>query len=136
LKKQRHDLIEKIAENDDAVMSAYLDGKEISLEDLRKTLRKAVIANTIVPVFCGSALKEQRACNSCWMPSLNIFRRRGHAADHGARPKDRREIIRSSSPTKSTLRDSHSRSQPTRSSASLAFFRVLFRRLEARLVCL
>jgi len=31
--KARHDLIEKIAENDDAVMSAYLDGKEISLED-------------------------------------------------------------------------------------------------------
>src|SRR5258708_32829106 len=43
--KARHDLIERIAENDDAVMSAYLDGKEISLDDLRKTLRKAVIAN-------------------------------------------------------------------------------------------
>jgi len=57
--KHRHDLIEKIAENDDAVMSAYLDGKEISLEDLKKTLRKAVIANTIVPVLCGSALKNK-----------------------------------------------------------------------------
>ena len=59
VEKHRHDLIEKIAENDDAVMSAYLDGKEISLEDLRKTLRKAVIANTIVPVLCGSALKNK-----------------------------------------------------------------------------
>ena len=39
--KHRHDLIEKIAENDDAVMSAYLDGKEISLEDLRKTLAQS-----------------------------------------------------------------------------------------------
>jgi elongation factor G len=57
--KHRHDLIEKIAENDDAVMSDYLDGKEISLEDLRKTLRKAVIANTIIPVMCGSALKNK-----------------------------------------------------------------------------
>ena len=57
--KHRHDLIEKIAENDDEVMSAYLDGKEISLEDLRKTLRKAVIANTIIPVMCGSALKNK-----------------------------------------------------------------------------
>ena len=57
--KARHDLIEKIAENDDDVMSAYLDGKEIPLEDLRKTLRKAVIANTIVPVLCGSALKNK-----------------------------------------------------------------------------
>ena len=57
--KHRHDLVEKIAENDDAVMSEYLDGKEISLEVLRKTLRKAVIANTIVPVMCGSALKNK-----------------------------------------------------------------------------
>ncbi len=57
--KHRHDLIEKIAENDDTVMSEYLDGKEISLDDLRKTLRKAVIANTIVPVMCGSALKNK-----------------------------------------------------------------------------
>ncbi len=57
--QHRHDLIEKIAENDDVVMAAYLDGKEISLDDLRKTLRKAVIANTIIPVMCGSALKNK-----------------------------------------------------------------------------
>lgn len=59
VERHRHDLIEKIAENDDEVMSAYLDGKEISLDDLRKTLRKATIANTIVPVMCGSALKNK-----------------------------------------------------------------------------
>lgn len=59
VEKARHALIEKIAENDDDVMSAYLDGKEISLEDLKKTLRKGVIANTIVPVFTGSALKNK-----------------------------------------------------------------------------
>lgn len=57
--KARHDLIEKIAENDDTVMANYLDGKEIDLETLRKTLRKAVIANKIIPVFCGSALKNK-----------------------------------------------------------------------------
>ncbi len=57
--KHRHDLIERIAENDDAVMAEYLDGKEISLENLRKTLRKAVIANNIIPVLCGSALKNK-----------------------------------------------------------------------------
>jgi elongation factor G len=57
--KHRHNLVEKIAENDDTVMAAYLDGKEISLDDLRKTLRKAVIANTIIPVMCGSALKNK-----------------------------------------------------------------------------
>src|SRR3989338_2566078 len=59
VEKARHLLIEKISENDDKVMSDYLDGKEIALEDLRKTLRKAVIANKIVPVFCGSALKNK-----------------------------------------------------------------------------
>ncbi|HUZ92779.1 MAG TPA: elongation factor G [Candidatus Paceibacterota bacterium] len=57
--KARHELVEKIAENDDKVMGDYLDGKEIDLETLRKTLRKAVIANTIIPVFCGSALKNK-----------------------------------------------------------------------------
>jgi elongation factor G len=59
VEKARHDLVEKIAENDDTVMSEYLDGKEIDLETLKKTLRKAVIANTIVPVLCGSALKNK-----------------------------------------------------------------------------
>ena len=57
--KARHDLIEKIAENEDEMMSAYLDGKELALEDLRRVLRKAVIANKIVPVLCGSALKNK-----------------------------------------------------------------------------
>ena len=59
VEKHRHALIEKIAEQSDDVMSAYLDGKEISLEDLRKNLRKGVIANTIVPVLTGSALKNK-----------------------------------------------------------------------------
>ncbi|MGC9599328.1 MAG: elongation factor G [Minisyncoccia bacterium] len=57
--KHRHKLIEKIAENDDGAMAAYLDGKEIGIEELRRVLRKAVIANKIVPVFCGSALKNK-----------------------------------------------------------------------------
>ena len=59
VEKARHALIEKIAEQDDTVMANYLDGKEISLDDLNKTLRKGVIANTIVPVFTGSALKNK-----------------------------------------------------------------------------
>jgi elongation factor G len=59
VEQARHKLVEKIAENDDEVMSAYLDGKEIDLDTLQKTLRKGVIANTIVPVLCGSALKNK-----------------------------------------------------------------------------
>jgi len=46
-------------EHDDALMSAYLEGKEISIEDLKKTARKAVIANKLFPVFTGSALKNK-----------------------------------------------------------------------------
>jgi elongation factor G len=59
VEKARHAFIEKIAEQDDAVMGDYLDGKEISLETLKATLRKGVIANTIVPVYTGTALKNK-----------------------------------------------------------------------------
>lgn len=52
-------LIEKIVEHDEALMNDYLEGKEPSLEVLKKVLRKAVIANQLVPVFCGSALKNK-----------------------------------------------------------------------------
>jgi elongation factor G len=58
-KKYRAELIERIVEQDDAAMSAYLDGTEPSLEDLKKILRKAVINNDIFPVYCGSALKNK-----------------------------------------------------------------------------
>ena len=58
-KKYRLELVEKIAEQDDKLMNEYLEGKEISIDDLRKTLRKATIANTIVPVLTGSALKNK-----------------------------------------------------------------------------
>src|SRR3989338_7607958 len=58
-KKYRAILVEKIVEQDDALMSQYLEGKEISIETLKATLRKAVIGNKIFPVFCGSALKNK-----------------------------------------------------------------------------
>lgn len=58
-KKFRAELIERIVEHDDAMMNAYLEGNEPSLEDLKKTLRKAVIANAIFPVYAGSALKNK-----------------------------------------------------------------------------
>jgi elongation factor G len=55
----RHALIEKVVEEDDALMHKYLEGEEIGLEDLRRVLRKAVIENKIVPILCGSALKNK-----------------------------------------------------------------------------
>lgn len=58
-KKSRAELVEKIVAEDDSLMSAYLEGKEISIEDLKRVLRKATISEKIVPVFTGSALKNK-----------------------------------------------------------------------------
>ncbi len=55
----RHELIEKIVENDDKMMSDYLEGKEPSLEDLKRVLRKATLAVKLIPVFTGSSLKNK-----------------------------------------------------------------------------
>ena len=57
--KYRHELVEKIAENDDELINDYLEGKEIPLEKLKASLRKSVIANKIFPVLTGSALKNK-----------------------------------------------------------------------------
>lgn len=51
-------LVEKIVEQDEAMMEAFLEGNEPSSADLKKALRKGVIANEIVPVYTGSALKN------------------------------------------------------------------------------
>ena len=58
-KKERAVAIERIVEQDDVAMAEYLDGKEISVERLRKIIRKATIENKIFPVLCGSALKNK-----------------------------------------------------------------------------
>ena len=55
----RAELIEKIVEHDDGAMQEYLDGKEPSIDKLRQVLRKATLENKLVPVFCGSALKNK-----------------------------------------------------------------------------
>ena len=57
--KYRSELIEKIVENDEEAMNAYLDGNTPDLATLKKIARKAVIANEIFPVFCGTALKNK-----------------------------------------------------------------------------
>jgi len=57
--KKRQELIERVAEQDDKLTEKYLEGQEISLEELQKTLREATINYKLVPVFCGSALKNK-----------------------------------------------------------------------------
>ncbi len=58
-KKYRAELIEKIVENDESAMNDYLAGTEPSLDKLKAILRKAVLAVEVVPVYCGSALKNK-----------------------------------------------------------------------------
>ncbi|HET9641547.1 MAG TPA: elongation factor G, partial [Candidatus Paceibacterota bacterium] len=58
-KKYRSELVERIVENDDAAMGAYLEGKEPSVDELKAILRKAVMANEVFPVYTGSALKNK-----------------------------------------------------------------------------
>ncbi len=56
--KYHAELVERIVEHDDAQMNAYLEGNVPSFEELKATLRKAIIANEIFPVMTGSALKN------------------------------------------------------------------------------
>ena len=57
-KEWRDKALEKIAAEDEALMEKYVGGEELVVEDLKKVLRKATLANKLVPVFTGSALKN------------------------------------------------------------------------------
>ncbi len=59
VEKYRSQLVEAIVEQDEELMNAYLDGIEPTPEQMKKVLRKAVIGNQIVPVLCGTALKNK-----------------------------------------------------------------------------
>jgi len=59
VKKYRALLIEKIVEQDETQLAAYFEGIEPSYEELKETLRKAVLEVKIIPVFAGSALKNK-----------------------------------------------------------------------------
>ena len=55
----RTQLLERIADHDDAVMELYLDGAEVPDEELRRAIRTATIAGELFPVLCGSAFKNK-----------------------------------------------------------------------------
>jgi len=55
----RNHLVELIAESDEDLTMKYLEGEEISVEELKAGLRKATLAGTLVPVLTGSALKNK-----------------------------------------------------------------------------
>ncbi|OPZ47122.1 MAG: Elongation factor G [Actinobacteria bacterium ADurb.BinA094] len=52
-------LIESIADHDDSLMEAYLEGEEISAERMRAVIRRATLDTSITPVLCGSAFKNK-----------------------------------------------------------------------------
>jgi elongation factor G len=54
----RQSLISKIAEHDDDIMVAYIEGHEVGPDDLKKAVRRVTLRNKGVPVLCGSALKN------------------------------------------------------------------------------
>ena len=55
----RNKMVETIVETDDTLMEKYLEGEEVTVEELRSALRRATINRTLVPVLCGSAFKNK-----------------------------------------------------------------------------
>jgi elongation factor G len=55
----RHDLIEALADHDEAIMEAYVADERVGPDAIRKALRRATIAGHIAPVLCGSAFKNK-----------------------------------------------------------------------------
>ncbi len=95
--KYRAELIERVVEHDDALMEAYLAGELPTNEQLKATLRKAVLANEIFPVFTGSALKNvgvQLVLDGVvdYLPAPTDL-----PPVNGINPKDDSEITRSAS---------------------------------------
>ena len=58
-KKYRADLVEAVVETDDALMEKYLMGEEPTVQELKKAIRAATIANKLVPVTCGTSYKNK-----------------------------------------------------------------------------
>ena len=93
VRKARHDLIENIAMADEEFMMRYLEGEELSVDEIKATLRKAVLAGLIVPVLVGSSYRNkgvQRLLDAVvdYLPSpLDV------AAVAGIVPRTEEEII-------------------------------------------
>ena len=55
----RHELVEAAVEQDEELLAKYLEGGDISETELRRAIRQACLAGTVVPVICGSAFKNK-----------------------------------------------------------------------------
>jgi elongation factor G len=59
MEKARADVVDAVVEMDEVLMERYLGGEELSVDEIRSCIRKATIANTIVPVLCGASFKNK-----------------------------------------------------------------------------
>ncbi|MBI4233454.1 MAG: elongation factor G [Chloroflexi bacterium] len=57
--RYRDHLVERVAETDETLLLKYLEGKAISVDELRAALRRATIRSVLVPLVCGTALKNK-----------------------------------------------------------------------------
>ncbi len=57
--KYREELLEAVAEQDDELMEKYFGGEEITVDEIKAVIRKATIANTMVPVCCGTSYRNK-----------------------------------------------------------------------------
>ena len=57
--KYHDELIEHVAEQDDALLEKFFEGEELTLEEIKTCIRKATIANTMVPVVCGTSYRNK-----------------------------------------------------------------------------
>ncbi len=57
--KWHDDMVEKVAEQDDELMEKYLEGEELTIEEIRRTIRKATIACKMNPVCCGTSYRNK-----------------------------------------------------------------------------
>jgi len=87
--KYHNELVESVAEFDDAVMQKYLDGQAPTQEELKSCIRKGTISNKFNPVLCGSAFKNKGVqvlldAVIDYLPSpVDIPPVKGHNADSG-----------------------------------------------------
>jgi len=65
---RRAEMIEKFAEQDDNLLEKFLNEEEISIEELKASIRSSTISNKAIPVYCGTALK-----NKCIQPLLDAI---------------------------------------------------------------
>ena len=97
--KYREQLLEAVAEQDDDLMEKYFGGEEITIDEIKAVIRKATIANTMVPVCCGTSYRNkgvQKLLDAIvdYMPSpLDV------PAIKGVNPDTEEEVTRPSSDT-------------------------------------